>query len=118
MATETADSGSAEVTDGGAADTDSGAAHRRSLVVTTIATLGGLLAGVISSMVASGATPALQATDTVGFLVLAGVVGVEYALMYLAGVDVTDFSTKDNLYVVFMTFSLWFVSWTILLTTA
>jgi hypothetical protein len=35
----------------------------------------------------------------------------------LVAVDVEEFGAKDYLYVAFMTFSLWFVSWTIILTT-
>ena len=35
----------------------------------------------------------------------------------LVAVDVQEFGAKDILYVAFMTFSLWFVSWTVLLTT-
>jgi hypothetical protein len=31
-------------------------------------------------------------------------------------VDVEDFGAKDYLYVLFMTFALWFVGWTVLLT--
>ncbi|MFB6087231.1 MAG: hypothetical protein ABEJ85_01825 [Haloarculaceae archaeon] len=85
--------------------------YHRSLAVTATVTLGGVLAGVASSMVATGAK------DRLGLYVLAAAIVVEFGVMYLSGVDVTDFSTKDQLYVIFMTFALWFVSWTILLTT-
>ena len=33
------------------------------------------------------------------------------------GIDTGDLSAKDYLYIVFMTFSLWYVTWAILLTT-
>ena len=89
---------------------DRRAAHVRSLVVTTIACLGGLAAGVASAAVTSGAT------DRLGVVVLAGVAVVELGLMRLFGVDVDDFSAKDYLYVLFMTVALWFISWGILLT--
>ncbi len=90
---------------------DRKAAHRRSLKVTAVATLGGVAAGVVTPMVAS------SATDQLGLAVFLGAVLVEQLVMRLLGVAVEDFSTKDHLYVAFMTFSLWFVTWTILLTT-
>jgi hypothetical protein len=42
-----------------------------------------------------------------------------FRLLEAAGIqlDTDDFGAKDYLYVAFMTFSLWFVSWAILLTT-
>ena len=90
---------------------DRRAAHRRSLKVTAIATIGGVLAGLVTPMVA--ATP----TDTVAIAIVFGATFVELGVMRLAGVDVGEFSTKDNLYITFMSFSLWFITWTILLTT-
>jgi hypothetical protein len=90
---------------------DRRAAHRRSLKVTALACLAGVVAGLISSMLAGGPS------DTVGVAVAAAAVLVSLGAMRLVGVDVREFSTKDNLYVAFMVFSLWFVVWTILLTT-
>lgn len=91
-------------------------AHVRGVTVTTIACLAGLGAGVVSTYVAEGAS------DPFAVFVLAGAVLIQfplYRLIEAAGVklDVEDFSTKDYLYIAFMTFALWFVSWTILLTT-
>jgi hypothetical protein len=37
--------------------------------------------------------------------------------MRLVGVDVSEFGTKDHLYNAFMTVSLWYVTWGVLLTT-
>lgn len=86
------------------------ASHRRSLKVTVIITLGGTLAGIITPTIASGPR------DTTAVLVVLGAILAELLLMRLVGVDIQDFGTKDHLYVSFMTFSMWFIVWTILLT--
>lgn len=85
-------------------------AHRRGLKVTAIATLGGVVAGIATPMVVGGPS------DTLGLTVVLGAVLLELGVMQATGVDVGEFSTKDHLYIVFMTFSLWFIVWTILLT--
>ena len=85
--------------------------HVRSLVVTGTATIGGVIAGVATFELASGAS------DQFGLVILAVAVAVELVTMRALGIEVSEFSTKDNLYVVFMSFSMWFVAWTILLTT-
>jgi hypothetical protein len=89
---------------------DPTAAHRRSLKVTTIATLGGVVAAFLSEMTVS------EPTSRTGLLVLLGVVAVELGLMRLTGVEISDFSTKDHVYVLFMSFALWFITWGVLLT--
>ena len=87
------------------------AAHLRSLTVMALTSLSGIAAGLVSAMLASGAT------DTAGLFPLAGVILLQLPVLGLFGVDVEDFSMKDNIYVAFMTFSFWFVTWAILLTT-
>jgi len=84
--------------------------HLRGVTVTTVATVSGLLAGVASAMVAQGAG------DTIGATILLAAILVQFPLYYAIGMDLSEFSTKDKLYVGFMTFALWFVSWGILLT--
>jgi hypothetical protein len=84
--------------------------HLRGVTVTTAATLLGLVAGVLSAVVASGPE------DPIGLALVAGAVLVQFPLFGLIGIDVDDFSTKDYLYVAFMTFVLWFITWGILLT--
>ena len=86
--------------------------HARSVAVTTIASLGGVGAGVASSMLATGPT------DTIGLVLVLAASAVELGVMRLIGIDISDFGVKDNIYVVFMTFALWFVTWGILLTSA
>ncbi|MFB6118122.1 hypothetical protein [Halosegnis sp.] len=89
--------------------------HMRGVTVTALASVMGILAAVGSSVVtASAATPA---TNPQGVFVLAGAILVQFPILRAVGIDVSDFSTKDYLYVAFMTFSLWFVCWGILLST-
>jgi len=85
--------------------------HIRSLVVTATTTLGGAIAGVATFQVTQGPN------DTLGLGVLTIAILLELGAVQVLGVDVGEFSTKDQLYVFFMTFSMWFVVWTILLTT-
>jgi hypothetical protein len=97
------------------------ASHLRSVTVTALASLAGIGAAVGSSLVTAGS--ASPATDQMALYVLVAAILVQFPVLQLLGraglvaVDVEEFGAKDYLYVAFMTFSLWFVSWTILLTT-
>jgi hypothetical protein len=96
-----------------ATDTVEGmSSHLRGLTVTTLSALAGLAAGVGAHQITAGAT------DQLGIAVLIAAIVVQFPILKVLGVDIDDFSTKDYLFVAFMTFSLWFVSWGILLTTA
>ncbi|MES3161983.1 MAG: hypothetical protein PPP55_10515 [Halorubrum sp.] len=86
--------------------------HARSVVVTTICCLAGIAAGVVSTAYVGTGDAAAQSTTAV--LVMGAFVLVQYPLYKVIGVG--DFGIKDNLYVAFMTFTLWFISYTILLT--
>jgi len=96
MATETADGMSS---------------HMRGLTVTTLTAVAGIAAAFGSNELA--ATPDAPQ----GILVLAVAIAVQFPILRVIGIDTDDLSAKDVLYVGFMTFSLWFVSWGILLTT-
>ena len=87
------------------------AAHIRSLTVTSLTALSGIAAALVSAALASGAK------DPAGLYPLAGVILLQLPLLRVLGIDVEDFSAKDNIYVAFMTFCFWFVTWAILLTT-
>ena len=89
--------------------------HMRGVTVTALASIMGIVAAVASSVVTAGA--AMPATDPKGVFVLGGAILVQFPVLRAVGIDVEDFSTKDYLYVAFMTFSLWFVCWGILLST-
>ncbi|MFB6084887.1 MAG: hypothetical protein ABEJ94_11660 [Halorientalis sp.] len=92
------------------------AAHLRGLKVTTLSAIAGIGAAVASSVVTAGMAPAAAATSDTALLVVLGAILVQFPLLLGLGVDVGDFDAKDFLYVGFMTFSLWFVSWGVLLT--
>jgi len=96
-----------------ATDTVEGmSSHMRGLTVTTLSALAGIGAGVAANEITAGAT------DQLGIAVLIAAIVVQFPVLKVLGVDIDDFSTKDYLFVAFMTFSLWFISWGILLTTA
>lgn len=94
-----------------ATDTGEGySPHLRGVTVTTVATVSGILAGVASWGVAA------SATDTIGLTILLVAILLQFPVHYVLGLDVGDFSTKDKIYVGFMTFTTWFIAWSILLT--
>lgn len=97
-------------TETGTGEVDPERSHRRSVTITAIATLGGALAGIAASQVATGPN------DPAGIAALVVATLAEFGLMKAAGIDVGEFSTKDNLYVAFMSFALWFIVWGVLLT--
>jgi len=82
----------------------------RGVTVTSTATLFGTVAGVLSRLLTSGSN------DPIGLVVLAAFVAIQFPLYKGLGIDISDFGTKDNLYVVFMTFVLWFITWSLLMT--
>jgi hypothetical protein len=118
MATETSDGADAGgVSDtGGSADagesaTDEGIdPYIRSITVTTVATVLGMIAGVVAHFVAT------SPDDITGVLVLVAAIVLQFPIYQLCGIDTSDFGMKDQLYVGFMTFTLWFVTWGILMT--
>jgi len=88
--------------------------HVRGVTVTTSACLGGILAGVVSAVVV-GTTPE-AAADMQAVLILGITIFAQFPILKLLGVDIADFGIKDNLFVSFMTFCLWFITYAILLT--
>ena len=90
--------------------------HMRGVTVTTSACLGGIIAGLASAVVV-GTTPE-AATDMQAVLILGIAIFAQFPILKLVGVDIADFGIKDNLFVSFMTFCLWFITYAILLTSA
>jgi hypothetical protein len=92
--------------------------HMRGVTVTTLACLAGIGAALGSgALVGLGATPVAEAaTNQQTLAVLGAFVLAQFPLLRVVGVDVGDFGAKDYLYVVFMTFTLWYISYGILLT--
>jgi len=83
--------------------------HFRSVTVTTLAALAGVLAGLASAVYVG------DPQATTGLYVFAAFLLVQFPILQGLGVDVGEFGAKDHLYVAFMSFSMWFVTWTILL---
>lgn len=86
-------------------------AHIRGVTVTTIASISGIIAGLLSSTFAAGPD------DLVGVAIMAIAIFVQFPIYRVAGIAVENFGIKDYLYIAFMTFSFWFVTWGILMTT-
>ncbi|PSP69213.1 hypothetical protein BRC79_04620 [Halobacteriales archaeon QH_8_67_27] len=84
--------------------------HLRGLTVTTLASLLGIAAGMGASALASGPN------DRLGIYLLGAAVLVQLPVYTAIGINVDDFGVKEYLYIAFITFSLWFVSWGVLLT--
>ncbi|WP_049971748.1 EMC6-like membrane protein [Haladaptatus cibarius] len=92
--------------------TERRAAHLRSITVTALASLAGIAAGFASAMVVG--TSGQAATDQLGLAIMLGFVVVQLPLLRVIGYELNGI--KDHLFVAFMTFSLWFITWGILLT--
>ena len=83
--------------------------HIRGITVTALASLLGIAAGFGSFVVVT------DPTDTAIVYALIAAITVQIPLLRFSGIK-EEFSAKDYLYVAFMTFSLWFVTLTILFT--
>jgi hypothetical protein len=98
---------------------DKQAEHIARIKRTLIASLIGIGTGVLSFYI--GGIPdaaGLQKDGLLGFmLMLAGIV-IQKHLFILMGMDTGKLGGKDWFYQGFMTFAFWFLTWTILLTTA
>ncbi|MFB6196068.1 MAG: hypothetical protein ABEI80_07840 [Haloplanus sp.] len=89
--------------------------HVRGVTVTTLACLGGVVAAVVAGVVVG--TGAAAASDLRALAFLVAAIAGQYPVLKAVGVDVSEFGAKDHLYVAFMTFTLWFITFAILLTT-
>jgi hypothetical protein len=95
------------------------AAHNERILRTVIACLMGIIAGIASFLLSGqvDAATGSQSNAIIGWLILlAGIVFQRHVFM-IAKIDYTSLGGKDWFYQAFMTFSLWFISWTLLLTT-
>lgn len=96
-------------------DTSAGLSqHMRAVVVTTGATLFGVLAAALSMVIATdGGDP----DNLLGFAILMAAVFVQFPLYRVIGIESDQLQTKDQIYIFAMTFVMWFIIWTIFLTT-
>ncbi|SDX66768.1 EMC6-like membrane protein [Halobellus clavatus] len=98
-----------------ATETQSGLSdHIRGITVTTLACLAGVAAAVASGSIVG--TDAAAATSRQTLMIVAGLVVLQFPVLRVVGIDVSDFGAKDYLYVAFMTFALWFITFGIILT--
>jgi len=89
--------------------------HMRGVTVTTLACVGGIVAALVSAQVFG--TDAGVAQSRQPLAVLAGALFAQYPVLGLVGIDIGEFGIKDNLYIGFMTFTFWFISYAVLLST-
>jgi multisubunit Na+/H+ antiporter MnhB subunit len=93
--------------------------HKQRITRTLVACFMGILTGGLSFYLSGAPDPAtgLQQNAIIGIiLLLAGVVFQKHAFMLLK-IDYMELTSKDWFYQGFMTFALWLISWTLLLTT-
>jgi hypothetical protein len=93
--------------------------HTERIQRTLVACFMGLLVGVLSFFFAGAINPdGTQATSIIGWLLLlAGVVFQKHIFIILK-IDSSKLGAKDWFYQAFMTFALWFIAWTLLLTSS
>ncbi|MFC6764047.1 hypothetical protein [Natrinema soli] len=89
--------------------------HIRSVSVTALSALLGVGAALASANWVGLSQTAAQNTQALAFVL--GAILVQYILINVSGIYGEDeFGAKHYLFIAFMTFSLWFVTWGILLT--
>ncbi|WP_436346015.1 hypothetical protein [Natronorubrum sp. FCH18a] len=92
--------------------------HIRSISVTSLAALLGVAAALASMSITGDVSPGDAATDMRALMLVAGAILAQFILFDFTSIYGEDeFGAKHYLFIVFMTFSFWFVTWGILLTT-
>ncbi|ELY41882.1 EMC6-like membrane protein [Natronorubrum tibetense] len=94
--------------------------HIRSISVTSLSALLGVAAALASmSITGDAASLDAAASDLRALMLVAGAILAQFILFDVTSIYGDDeFGAKHYLFIVFMTFSFWFVTWGILLTTA
>ncbi|MDD2472771.1 MULTISPECIES: hypothetical protein [unclassified Methanoculleus] len=93
--------------------------HRSRIKRTLVACFMGILTGGLSFYLSGTPDPVtgLQPHAVIGLLFLAAGVVFQKHVFMLIRVDYMELTGKDWFYQSFMTFALWFMTWTLLLTT-
>ncbi|WP_144906442.1 EMC6-like membrane protein [Halobellus captivus] len=98
-----------------ATETQSGLSdHMRGVTVTTLACLAGVVAALASARFVGTSVAAAASQQTLLYVV--ALVIAQFPILRVIGIDVSDFGAKDYLYVAFMTVTLWFITFGVLLT--
>lgn len=94
------------------------AEHKKRIKRTLIACLIGIVTGSLAFFLSGDINPAtgLQPNTLLGILLLAAGIVIQKHIFMFIEADTLTLSGKDWFYQGFMTFSLWFISWTLLLT--
>ena len=88
--------------------------HIRSIGVTSLAALLGVGAALLSVELVGLDESA--ASDTLALIIVVLAIGIQFPLLKLSGIyEEDEFGTKHYLFITFLTFSFWFVTWGILL---
>lgn len=95
------------------------AEHRNRIKRTLVACFMGILTGGLSFYLSGTPDPVtgLQANSIIGLLLLAAGVVFQKHVFMLLRIDYMELTGKDWFYQSFMTFALWLMAWTLLLTT-
>jgi hypothetical protein len=91
-------------------------AHVLAVTRTGIAAFLGVAAAFGSWFLTQDMTAAAASKDQTAQLIVLGAVVVQPFLQQLLGIYKDDFGAKDFLFILFVTFAMWFVTWTIILT--
>ncbi len=92
--------------------------HLRSITVTSLASIGGIAAALVSSAMTADMAPADAAMHQPAQAIVLVVVLVQIPLYRAIGAYGEEGpGIKDYLFIAFMTFALWFVTWGIMLET-
>ncbi len=91
--------------------------HVRSISVTALSALLGVGAALGSSVLTGDMAPAEAAGDTQGLLLVLGAILAQFMLYDFTSIYSDDeFGIKHYLFILFMTFTFWFLTWGIILT--
>jgi len=88
--------------------------HLRGVTVTTLACLAGVVAALASARFVG--TDAAAAASQQSIFIVVALVLAQFPILRVVGIDISEFGAKDHLYVAFMTFTLWFITFGVLLT--
>lgn len=92
--------------------------HKERIQRTAIGCFMGIAAGILSFLIVGDPAGEGAAKGIIGFLLLLAGVVFQKQVFMLVRIDYTKLGGKDWFYQAFMTLALWFMSWTILLTSS
>ena len=94
--------------------------HGERVIRTLIACVLGMIAGITSYFIAGtpSAETGVQADPFIGILILLVAIVLQRTIFILLKIDTAKLGKKDWFYQAFMTFAMWYLSWTIILSTS